>query len=351
MVVEVDDRSGFCFGVVNAISKAEQALTNGTGVAEDVPGSKGGGAKGGGAKGGLVSLGDIVHNGAEMARLEALGLEVAPEETDLASLAGRTVLIRAHGEPPETYARAREYGITLIDATCRVVARLQKTVAAAHAEMVRKGGQVVIFGRRGHAEVRGLAGHANGRKSDGEAGMRESGLRESGGEIVVIENEADLDALDFTRPICLLAQTTSSLAEFRRLSERIKRRMEIATGDSSPDRDPPPLRILDTICRRVAGREEHLAECARRFDAVRFVAGAKSSNGRVLFEAVRAANPRSHKIENTDDLRPEWFEGAASVGVCGATSTPRWLMNEVAEAIENISHTEPRQCDPAVGEG
>ncbi len=294
MRVEIDDRSGFCFGVVNAISKVEDCVETGSG---------------------LVSLGDIVHNGAEMARLEALGLEVVPEDTDMALLAGRTVLIRAHGEPPETYAAARRHGVTLIDATCPVVARLQKTTRDAHAAMSRVGGTVVIFGQRGHAEVRGLAGQVNG-------------------DVTVIEREADLDALDFTRPIYFLAQTTSSLTEFRRLGEEMKKRMEAAGSDfSRSNNSPPPLRIHDTICRQVSGREEHLAEFARRFDVVIFVSGAKSSNGRVLFEAVRVANPRSHKIENAGELRPEWFGEATSVGVCGATSTPRWLMEQVAGAI------------------
>jgi 4-hydroxy-3-methylbut-2-enyl diphosphate reductase len=284
MRVEVDKMSGFCFGVVGAISKAEAHV---------------------GA--GLVSLGDIVHNGAEMARLEALGLEVAPEGTDPAELAGRTVLIRAHGEPPETYARARERGVTLIDATCPVVARLQQTVADAHRAMSAAGGRVVIFGRRGHAEVRGLAGQA-------------------GGQVTVIENEADLETLDFARPIYFLAQTTSSLDEFRRLGDRIK----------ACAADPALVTVHDTICRQVSGREEHLAGFARRFDAVVFVAGAKSSNGRVLFEAIEAANPRSRKVESVEGLRPEWFEGASTVGVCGATSTPKWLMEQIADAIAKI---------------
>ncbi len=376
MKVEVDDSSGFCFGVVNAISKAEECLASG---------------------GALVSLGDIVHNGAEVARLEALGLEVAPENADLSKLAGRTVLIRAHGEPPETYLRAREYGITLIDATCPVVARLQKTVAEAHAEMSRTGGRVVIFGRRGHAEVKGLVGQVCSREKHAPAALRSEpdsshtseyaadrtplqalhlrtfdgnmteaepetkrrscSVAENEGKseyraelctagmeldpngsailpdadveqhagVTIVENEADLDTLDFARPIYFLAQTTSSLAEFRRLGEEIKRRAV----------DPAKVVVHDTVCRQVSGREEHLAEFARRVDVVIFVSGAKSSNGRVLFEATKTANPRSHKIENAGELRPGWFEGAASVGVCGATSTPRWLMERVAKAIGN----------------
>jgi 4-hydroxy-3-methylbut-2-enyl diphosphate reductase len=338
MDIEVDDKSGFCFGVVEAISRAEAAAAHGP----------------------LVSLGDIVHNDAEMARLEALGLEVAGEDADMASLAGRTVLIRAHGEPPETYSKARRHGVTLIDATCPVVARLQKTVAGAHAAMSRVGGQVVIFGQRGHAEVRGLTGQIAGLRGGDSATphtqterlltRKKEGHRDAETprgdvtDVLVVECDADLGAIDFGRPIYFLAQTTGSLAEFRRLGDEIVRRST----------DPAQVRIHDTICRQVSGREEHLARFARRFDVVVFVSGAKSSNGRVLFEAVRAANPSSHKIESAAGLRPEWFElppackanpGAEgqvdlspgnreiSVGVCGATSTPRWLMNEVAEWV------------------
>ncbi|MDR1670923.1 MAG: 4-hydroxy-3-methylbut-2-enyl diphosphate reductase [Alistipes sp.] len=335
MRVEVDDRSGFCFGVVNAISRAEACLEGSnhgshckpqSGPREE-PGQDCEKHETHEVTKPLVSLGDIVHNGAEMARLEALGLEVASENTDMATLAGRTVLIRAHGEPPETYSRARLHGVTLIDATCPVVARLQKTVADAHAEMSRRGGQVVIFGQRGHAEVRGLTGQITGLQNklrEGAGGAPDGSRRP---EVLVVEDEADLDAIDFARPVYFLAQTTGSLTEFRRLGDIILNKST----------RPEQVTIHDTICRQVAGREEHLAGFARRFDVVVFVSGAKSSNGRVLFEAVRAANPNSHKIENIGELRPEWFSKEAAVGVCGATSTPRWLMNEVAEAIQKTA--------------
>ncbi len=279
MRIEVDNGSGFCFGVVRAIRMAEEAVP-------------------------IVSLGDIVHNAAEVARLEGLGMETAPEGTDLRDLAGRRALVRAHGEPPATYEEAEEHGVELVDATCPVVAALQKTVAEAWEAMRRVGGQVVIFGRAGHAEVRGLTGHAEG--------------------AIVIEGEADLERVDFGKPIYLLAQTTASLGEFRRLGAEMRRRTEEAGGE---------VEIHDTVCRQVADREERLAEFARRHDVCLFVAGAKSSNGRVLFEAVKGANPRSHKIEGPDDVRGEWLDGADSVGVCGATSTPRWLMEQVAEKI------------------
>jgi 4-hydroxy-3-methylbut-2-enyl diphosphate reductase len=286
LVVEIDDRSGFCFGVVRAIAKAEEHIA------------------GGGDSSGLVSLGDIVHNDSEVSRLTRLGLHTLSENTDLATLAGRTVLIRAHGEPPATYIKARDAAVTLIDATCPVVAKLQKTVAEAARKMEQVGGQVVIYGKRGHAEVRGLAGQTTQ-------------------PVVVVESEADLGQIDFTRPIYFLAQTTSSLSEFDRLGQILRDRAA----------DPSRVTIHDTVCRQVSGREEHLAEFARHFNVVVFVAGAKSSTGRVLFEAVRSANPRSHKIEDPAELSPEWFASARSVGVCGATSTPRWLMEQVAGEI------------------
>ncbi len=284
MRVEVDDKSGFCFGVVNAITKAGESISAGDA---------------------LVSLGDIVHNGAEVARLEKMGLRTVPEDEPLENLAGQTVLIRAHGEPPATYEKAAECGITLIDATCPVVAKLQKTVAEAWRKMQCIDGQVVIFGKPGHAEVRGLAGHA-------------------GGDVIVVESAADLDNIDFTRPVYLLSQTTRSLADFEELGREIRKRAV----------DPGSVTIHDTICRQVSGREQHLAEFARRFDVVVFVAGAKSSNGEVLFEAVRGANPDSYKIESAAELRPEWFAGKSSAGVCGATSTPLWLMNGIADEIK-----------------
>lgn len=284
MKVEVDDRSGFCFGVVNAISKAEENISGGRA---------------------LVSLGDIVHNGAEVARLAAMGLRAVPEDEDLANLSGERVLIRAHGESPATYEMAEKYGIELIDATCPVVARLQKTVADAYREMRSAGGQVVIFGKPGHAEVRGLAGQA-------------------GGDVTVVESMGDLDRVDFGRPVYFLSQTTRSLSEFEEMGREIIRRAA----------DPQKVTICDTVCRQVSNREVHLAVFSRRFDTVVFVAGAKSSNGKVLFEAVRTANPDSHKVEKVEDLRPEWFTGRDSAGVCGATSTPRWLMEQVADAIK-----------------
>ena len=280
--VEIDDRSGFCFGVVRAITEAERALEGG---------------------GTVFSLGDIVHNRIEVQRLERMGLRTVSHD-DLPRLAGRRLFIRAHGEPPATYAEARRGGIEGIDATCPVVARLQKRVVEAHAAMRRAGGQVVILGKRGHAEVVGLTGQV-------------------AAPTIVVEGAADLERIDFARPVYFLSQTTQSIALFEELGAEIRRRAA----------DPAAVRVDDTICRQVSNREQHLAAFAARFDAVVFVAGRKSSNGRVLSEVCRGANPRTYVVEEAGEIDPAWFDGAASAGVCGATSTPKWLMREVADRI------------------
>ena len=282
MEVIIDDNSGFCFGVVRAIGEAESALER---------------------VGDVYSLGDIVHNRVEVQRLEQLGLHTISHE-DMPRLEGRTLLIRAHGEPPRTYRMAEELGITVIDATCPVVARLQRRLREAYDKMQEVGGSVVLLGKRGHAEVIGLTGQADD-------------------DVVVVENEADLNNVDFTRPIYFLSQTTQSIALFNQLAEEIKARAKGVT-----------VNIDDTICRRVAGREALLADFSRSVDVVIFVSGRKSSNGRVLYEVCRGANPRSYNVEESSEIDWSWFEGAERVGICGATSTPRWLMEQVAEAIK-----------------
>lgn len=284
MQIEIDDKSGFCFGVVRAISEAEKAL-EGSGT--------------------VYSLGDIVHNRVEVQRLEALGLRTITH-ADMDALRGARLFIRAHGEPPTTYAKARELDIELIDATCPVVARLQRRVVEAYEKMTPLGGQVVILGKRGHAEVVGLTGQVADRA-------------------IVIEREEDLEQIDFSRPIYFLSQTTQSIALFNRLGEEMLRRAA----------DPAQVTIADTICRQVSGREQHLAEFATRFDVVIFVCGRKSSNGKVLYEVCRRANANTYNIEEARELDPTWLEGVQSVGICGATSTPKWLMEKVAEAIAN----------------
>lgn len=285
MRIEIDDKSGFCFGVVRAITEAEKALAEG---------------------GTVYSLGDIVHNRIEVQRLERLGLQTVTHD-EMPRLAGCRLFIRAHGEPPTTYARARELGIDLIDATCPVVARLQTRVVRAHELMRPIGGQVVILGKRGHAEVVGLTGQVDA-------------------PTIVIEGPQDLDAIDFARPVYFLSQTTQSIALFERLCDEMRRRAA----------DPAQVRIEDTICRQVANREEHLEAFARRFDVVIFVCGRKSSNGKVLFEVCRRANAATYNIEEAAELEQQWFAGAASVGICGATSTPKWLMQQVADAVGRI---------------
>ncbi len=289
MQVVIDDKSGFCFGVVNAIARAEESLAKSREV---------------------WSLGDIVHNRMEVQRLGERGLKTI-EHDQLPEIAGGTLLIRAHGEPPRTYREAEQLGIRIIDATCPVVAHLQRQVAAAYEKMRKVGGQVVILGKRGHAEVVGLTGQI-------------------GDDCIVVEGVDDLAAVDCTRPVYLLSQTTQSLDLFRRIGEELRRRAV----------DPASVTVHDTICRRVANREEHLKAFARRFDVVIFVCGGKSSNGRVLYEVCRSANSRSYKIEDRDELRPEWFIGCESVGVCGATSTPLWLMERVARAISEVEKQE-----------
>ena len=283
MRITIDDNSGFCFGVVRAIEVAEESLRR---VGE------------------VYSLGDIVHNRIEVQRLEALGLHTVSQE-DMSQLGGRTLLIRAHGEPPRTYRRAEELGIDVVDATCPVVARLQRVVREAYQKMAAVNGCVVLLGKRGHAEVIGLTGQVED-------------------DVVVVEREEDLEVLDYSRPIYFLSQTTQSIELFNHLAEIIRSRMAEGVG----------LTVNDTICRRVAGREALLAEFSKSVDVVLFVCGRKSSNGKVLSEVCRKANARCYNIEEAQDVDMMWLEGVESVGICGATSTPRWLMEDVAKAVE-----------------
>ena len=281
MRIEIDEQSGFCFGVVRAINEAEGALKSGS----------------------VASLGDIVHNRMEVQRLEALGLHTISHE-DIPTMAGKRMLIRAHGEPPRTYALAKEYGIEIIDATCPVVAALQRKVKAAYDTMCAVNGTVVIFGKRGHAEVVGLIGQVDEKA-------------------IVVECEEDLEQINFSRPVYFLSQTTQSIEKFIHLAEVMRKRLA----------NEEMLTIDDTICRRVSSREEHLREFARQHDIVIFVCGRKSSNGKVLYNICHQANERSYNIEEASELQHEWFKGVESVGICGATSTPKWLMQEIADAI------------------
>lgn len=285
MRVIIDDKSGFCAGVVRAISEAERALEQG---------------------GEVFCLGDIVHNRVEVQRLEALGLKTIDHAT-LEALTNCRVLIRAHGEPPATYTKAEQRGLSIIDATCPVVAALQRRVKRAYEKMQSCGGTVVILGKRGHAEVVGLTGQV-------------------AEDAVVVESERDLEQVDFSRPIYFLSQTTQSVTLFNRICEAMRVRLA----------DSAMLTVDDTICRRVSSREEHLRAFARSVDVVVFVCGRKSSNGKVLFEMCREENARSYNIEEASEIDSAWFAGAQSVGVCGATSTPLWLMENVAKEIEKL---------------
>ena len=285
MKVVIDDKSGFCAGVVRAISEAERALEQG---------------------GEVFCLGDIVHNRVEVQRLESLGLKTI-DHSDLERLSDSRVLIRAHGEPPATYQTAVERNLEIIDATCPVVAALQRRVKRAYEQMQSCGGTVVILGKRGHAEVVGLTGQV-------------------AEDAVVVESEQDLEQIDFTHPIYFLSQTTQSVTLFNRICEVMKGRLA----------DSTMLTVDDTICRRVSSREEHLRAFARSVDVVVFVCGRKSSNGKVLFEICHEENARSYNIEEAAEIDSAWLEGAQSVGVCGATSTPLWLMENVAKEIEKL---------------
>ena len=285
MSIMVAKSAGFCFGVNRAVELVEQAVKEGKQV---------------------FTLGPIIHNRHAVAHFEAMGVQVldAPED----ALPGSTVIIRSHGVGREIYELLKEKNVQIIDATCPVVARLQRRVVEAYEEMVPRGGQVVILGKRGHAEVVGLTGQVEDRA-------------------IVVERKEDLEQIDFTRPIFFLSQTTQSIALFEQLGEEILRR------HTTPDE----VRIVDTICRQVSGREQHLEGFAARFDLVVFVCGRKSSNGKVLFEVCRRTNPRSYNIEEAGELDPAWLEGVSSVGICGATSTPKWLMEQVRDRIIRLT--------------
>lgn len=284
MIVEIDHKSGFCFGVLKAIGKAEETLQSG---------------------GLLYSLGHIVHNEQEVERLQQLGLKTI-DHNEFFRLKDCRVLIRAHGEPPSTYAYARENNITLIDATCPVVLKLQQRVRKAGEAMQKEGGQVVIFGHPGHAEVTGLAGQTNN-------------------QAIILDNPDDYLQLDFSKPIELFAQTTKSVNDFKNLTENIRQKAQTDQVEAH-----------DTICRQVSSRIPHLQQFARQYDVVVFVGGRQSSNAQVLFDVCKMQNEKSYFISSVEELKSSWFSGINSVGICGATSTPQWLMEQVASKIKQF---------------
>ena len=281
--IEIDNGSGFCFGVTTAIQKAEEELAKGNT---------------------LYCLGDIVHNGQECERLKKMGLITINHE-EFAQLHDVKVLLRAHGEPPATYELARKNHIEIIDATCPVVLRLQKRIKQEYDKS--SDAQIVIYGKNGHAEVLGLVGQTNG-------------------QAIVIEGMKEIDRLDFSKDIRLYSQTTKSLDEFRQIVEYIQAHI-------SPD---ATFEYHDTICRQVANRMPHIREFASRHDVILFVCGRKSSNGRVLYNECRNVNPRSYMIDTSGEIETEWFQNCRSVGICGATSTPKWLMEECKVRIEEL---------------
>lgn len=285
MRVGIDNDSGFCFGVLSAIGKAEEELRG---------------------DGSLYCLGDIVHNGIECKRLSDMGLRTIGHEQFNSLPAGSRVLLRAHGEPPLTYRTAKEHGITLIDATCPVVLKLQQRILAQYNEMNPKEQQIVIFGQKGHAEVLGLVGQTDGNS-------------------LVIEHADEIDQIDFSKDVFLYSQTTKSAEDYYGLAALIEKRLQ-------PGRK---LVTAKTVCGQVSHRSQHIREFASQYDLVLFVSGRKSSNGKVLFGECLEVNPRSYHIENKDDIDFSLFEGIESVGICGATSTPKWLMEECRDHILN----------------
>jgi 4-hydroxy-3-methylbut-2-enyl diphosphate reductase len=273
--VEIDNGSGFCFGVTTAIKKAEEEL------AEGKP---------------MYCLGDIVHNGMEVERLTAMGLITINHE-QLKDLHNVKVLLRAHGEPPETYELARRNNIEIIDATCPVVLQLQKRIKKQF--LNNPDAQIVIFGKNGHAEVLGLVGQTKS-------------------EAIVIEHFDEVTRLDFSKDIYLYSQTTKSLDEFHRIIEYIQAHIQKGAIFKS----------FDTICRQVANRMPNIARFAAQHDVILFVSGRKSSNGKVLYNECKNINPNSYHIEGAKEIDMNWFKGVQTVGICGATSTPKWLMEE-----------------------
>lgn len=282
--VEIDSGSGFCGGVIRAISSAEEYLSR---------------------HGSLYSLGDIVHNEAELSRLREQGLVTVTSLSEVPD--GGTVLIRAHGEPPVTYAEASARKLTVIDCSCPVVLQLQRRIREAYGRLHQEGrhGQVIIFGRVGHAEVLGLVGQVDG-------------------DALVVENEQMLlDALprlDFSQPMEIFSQTTKSPSEYAAICQVLRER-------------GAQLTVHDTICAQVANRHERLTAFARQHHVILFVSGRTSSNGKVLSDLCLSVNPRTYVIGSLEEIDPSWFEDGDRVGICGATSTPKWLLEDVAQKI------------------
>ena len=291
--IEIDEGSGFCHGVVRAIAKAEDAL-------QSHPT--------------LYCIGDIVHNNVEVERLAAKGLRTITHD-DLTQLGGAKVLLRAHGEPPTTYEAAQRLGIEIIDATCPVVLKLQQRIRRTYLKYGKET-QIVIYGKKGHAEVNGLVGQTEG-------------------TAIVVESPNSLDQIDFGRPIELYSQTTMSVEGFDNIVDAITRRRYALFAARCCSLLPiPPFNHYDTICRQVANRVDHLRNFANAHDVILFVCGEKSSNGKVLYQHCLSVNPSSYMLARAEDVNLDWLKDATSIGICGATSTPRWLMEDVRDNID-----------------
>jgi 4-hydroxy-3-methylbut-2-en-1-yl diphosphate reductase len=291
MIVEIDKQSGFCFGVQNAVEIAEKALSAGEKV---------------------FSLGPIVHNDKEVERLSSMGLESINHE-QFGQLKDCKVLIRAHGEPPETYITAAQNNIFIIEATCPIVKRLQSRIKDTWLQTRKNNGQIVIFGKPGHAEVVGLLGQ----------------IHEEG---ILVSELSDLDKIDVSRPIYLFAQTTMGIRAYHTFADLLRKKIEengIADADTL-------LTVNRTICGQVSNREPHLKEFARKHETVIFVSGRESSNGKMLYSVCKSINPDTHFVSSPDEIDKAWFEGKKSAGICGATSTPKWLIEKIRDIISNI---------------
>lgn len=282
MNIEIDKYSGFCFGVVYAIQMAEEELEK---------------------TGKLYCLGDIVHNNVEVERLQSGGL-VTIDHNEFKKLENCKVLIRAHGEPPGTYKIALQNNIELIDTSCPVVLKLQNKIKIGFDEIVKADGQIVIYGRDGHAEVNGLVGQTNSKG-------------------IVVSDLKDLDKIDFTKPVNIFSQTTQSTTGYYSIIDEIKKRYD----------DKNMVVTNYTICRQVANRDRQLYDFVKKHDIVIFVSGKKSSNGKMLYKVCKDKNPMTYFVSNTEEIDKNWFFDTRSVGICGATSTPWWLMEKIASEI------------------
>jgi len=281
MIIEIDPNSGFCFGVVNAIKKAEEIL------AKDNS---------------LFCIGDIVHNNIEVDRLKNQGLNTINHD-EFEELKNKKVLFRAHGEPPASYIKAKENNIEVIDASCPVVLNLQKRIKKTYKETKENEGQILIYGKKGHAEVNGLVGQTEGRA-------------------IVVERVEDLKDIDWNKPVVLFSQTTKTISGFKEISEVLKLKCQ------------NELKINDTICRKVSNRMPDIREFAKKHDVVVFVSGKKSSNGKLLFDVCKQENTQSYFVSHPDEIEMTWFSKANSIGISGATSTPSWLMKQIAKNIK-----------------